>query len=173
MSLTVQALIVRDDRILLVHERGDEKKAHGTLHALKTEKPPGWGMPGGGVDKTKEDLLKQISRFLPVYKLNEEKFLAMPYNPGVGIEIFLTLIKECIEETGLLVCPKRVLFIQKISSDHEVIVMGAEILDGEVKKRSIEIDDCDWFPLGQLPEGIYQSHRRRISHALRKQGGVL
>lgn len=169
MGLTVQALILGDDgKILLVHERGAAESGK-SLHIGGAGKPPGWGLPGGGVDQSEEYLLKQIQRFLPVYRLSEEKFFAILYNPAI-IEPILTLIKECIEETGLLVHPRGILLKRKIASDHEVWVMQAEILDGKIEKSSVETDDCNWFPFDNLPEGTYSSHRWRISCALRELG---
>lgn len=156
-EITVQAVIINSEgRILLVHEKGEDGN-----------KPAGWGMPGGGVDRPIEYLALQIYKFLPFFRINPEKWAAAQEmetevtNPLV----MLTLIKECLEETGLLVFPKRILFEEANAPGHKVVVISAEIVDGEIQKRSLETDDCDWFDMDQLPEGIYGSHIRRIAQA--------
>jgi 8-oxo-dGTP pyrophosphatase MutT (NUDIX family) len=195
-EITVQAVILNaENQILLVHERGEDGN-----------KPPGWGMPGGGVDKKskalKSKILKlsrsggvqideddfsglqnpdsnisdglvigalqnQIFNFLPFYGIDEANWLRL-----LGMEtqvqdliLLLTLIKECLEETGFLVLPKQILFEESNAPGHKIMVMLAEIVDGKIQKRSLETDDCDWFPTDQLPAGIYGSHVRRISKA--------
>lgn len=167
-AITVQNLILRDlDReILLVHDRGEPGR-----------KRPGYAMSGGSINGfTIESTIDQIFKFLPVYRIEFQDFYTvLETETGMGSLIFLTSIREGIEETGFLIRPVRVvleeasnrIFASLISNaSHKVVVVQAEIVAGNMQKRSIETDDCDWFPLSSLPRDTYRSHVERIKKVL-------
>lgn len=187
---TIQLFVLEGDKVILVHDKGDDKPAYNDLtgefvtkkHAgsknhvsdssFIDNKPPGWGLPGGGVDqgRSNEELYRQILRFLPVFRIDESIFLNMPVNEAIDLKAFLVAIKEGIEETGLLICPLKTLFEERNAKNHKVIVVEGKVLGGHINKRSMETDDCDWFELGHIPEGTYRSHIGRILKALKSLG---
>lgn len=182
-NFSVQNVVINDGKILLVHEK-DQTVEH--------KKRAGWGMFGGKTEGyTVQSTVEQIIKFLPVERIPEEDFSELlkirmddnffswfwahreygQFMPEVGQLVFLTAIRESIEETSFLVHPKFVLFEETTKSeDHRLIVVSSEIVSGTMSKRSLETDDCEWFDLLELPEGIYPSHKRRIALAVCKLG---
>ncbi|MBI2063817.1 MAG: hypothetical protein HYT65_02395 [Candidatus Yanofskybacteria bacterium] len=161
-------------KVLLVHEKGDEKAGTKEL-GTKGKKPAGSGLPGGGVDenKSEEILYERILRsLLPVYRIDEIFFREMPWDAEVELKLFLTAITEGIEETGLLIRPTRILFEDgnSFNHNHKVIVALGQVIAGNISKRSIETDGCDWFDTCSLPWDTYHSHVRRIIRALKVLG---
>lgn len=171
-TMTVQLLVTDEkDRILLVHERGEGVPARRAKPQIGS-KPAGWGLPGGGIDekKNEQQLLEQIMKFLTVYRIEERCFKEMPYAEEIDLRLYLTAVKEGIEETGLLIYPVTILLEEPNSPSHMVVVMSGQFLAGEIQKRSIETDDCGWFNLEHLPHGIYQSHIKRILRGFKVLG---
>jgi hypothetical protein len=83
---------------------------------------------------------------------------------------YLTMIREGLEETGLLLCPVRELFSERVrrdEEDHAIVVIKNRIVAGSIDGRSIETDVCDWYPLDGLPADIYRSHYLRILRGVR------
>lgn len=184
--------------VLLVHEKGDQKEnmlgQEDELEELeekveiKTEeeepeeekgKPPGWGLSGGGVNgKREQETIDAILNFLPVYaKVPGEQvtnvFAELLRSAPATMDLIVCLvgIKEGIEETGFAVSPQRVLFKKnKRFRDHEDILVEGKIIAGELMTRSMETDDCRWFPLDALPKEIYESHFRMIIRAFYEMG---
>ena len=173
-EITVQAAIARGGKFLLVHDKGDAQYTGGDNRLPR--KPPGWGLPGGGVDKTEPELIKRINDLLVLQKISKNyeeakrKLETIPYNSEIELPIFLTFISECLEETGFLVWPVRILFEEIVGFKHRVPVGEGRILAGALCKRSLEIDDCDWYCPNQLPEGTYNLHKIRINRAARILG---
>lgn len=153
-----------ENKILLVHEKGDDGN---------DGKPPGWGMPGGGVDdKTEEEMLEQIIKFLPVYSripMGEEleKMINEILNFKIVVDpkISWTCVKEGIEETGLVIRPERHLFMEPTNFYHGVEIIEGAVIAGKLSRKRLDIDDCGWFPIHDLPKGTYPSHRYRINKA--------
>lgn len=162
---TVQNFILKDGKVLLVHERGEPGEGG---------KPSGWGLPGGGVGvaRTEEQILNQICKSLPVFggipleKLDQtmKTILDWEWN-GEDLKVFLTAILEGLEETGFLIKPVRELLSEENAPGHQVVVVEGVIVLGELCRHSAETDDCAWFDLDRLPEGVYNSHIRRIAKA--------
>lgn len=171
---TVQLFITDEDvaNVLLVHEKEETGRTGSLTDGRVGGKPAGWGIPGGGVNKTMadEDLVSQIFRFLPVYGIEGKLFEQMQLGEGIDIVLALTAIKEGLEELGLLIIPVTILFEEQNFSNHKVVVMSGRVVAGKIQKRSIETDDCNWFPFNGLPQGTYHSHRRRIIRALKVLG---
>ncbi len=90
--------------------------------------------------------------------------------PGAGNDYqdmlnYITIVREALEETGLLVLPVRELFyntVKRSEREHTVVVLKCVIIAGKIDPRSIETDDCRWFPLNALPADLYRSHFLRI-----------
>lgn len=183
LSFTVQNVVIENEKILLVHEKD---------HTGEGGRCPGWNPFGGNTEGwSVERTYRQIINFLPVERIPEQDFLNLleirldddffswlwnhkdykKFMPEIGQLIFLTAIREGIEETGLLVRPTTVLFEERTKSEnHRLLVVHSERVSGMIQKRSLETDDCGWFELQVLPEGIYPSHRRRIALAVYKLG---
>ncbi len=170
-SRTVQLFVLDGEKLLLVHEKGDEEVEGDKSN--KSVKPPGSGLPGGGIDenKSEEYIVNRLRRsLLPVYRIEENLFMNMPLNPDIESKLFLTAITEGIEETGLLICPTRVLFEEQNSPEHKVVVALGNVLGGSILKRSIETNGCDWFNFQNLPWDTYRSHVKRIIKAFKVLG---
>ena len=167
-AITVQNLILRnnDSEILLVHDKGEPGG-----------KRSGYGMPGGSINGfTFESTLNQILKFLPVFRIEFSDFRAvLETETGIDPLIFLTSLREGIEETGFLIRPIRVVLEEATNRNlsslianipHRVVVVQAEIVAGYINKRTVETDDCDWFSLSSLPQDLYRSHLERMKKAL-------
>lgn len=73
-----------------------------------------------------------------------------------------TVIRECLEETGYVVAPKKLVFC-RIFGTHKQYVFFAEIKGGEsLKKRVFNHETPQWFLLGRLPRNLFPSHRKII-----------
>ena len=175
-SRTVQLFTFDFDnqKILLVHEKGDEKTgAKGPGPDVKIRKLAGSGMPGGGIDENKSEhyLAECIQKsLLPIYRISGTSFREMPCDAEMELKLFLTAVTEGIEETGLLICPVRILFEEINGPGHKVVVALGRVTAGSICKRSIETDGCDWFDLHNLPWDTYHSQVRRIIRALKVLG---
>ena len=177
ITSTVQLIALEEDKILLVH------------HKKYSEKRVGWGLPGGGVpcedengdtDKSKitEMMLDSIiNRFLWFYKLGTPEEFAKDIGENHtdinDPNIFLTVIKEGIEETGLLFFPESIMLVDPSPGGINLVyVIKVRRLRGKLLKSSIETDNSCWFPTDGLPEadgspeGIYRNHLSRIERAL-------
>lgn len=183
LTFTIQNVVIQEKEIILVHEKD---------HTDEGGRRAGWNLFGGNTEGWSiERTYRQIINFLPVERIPEQDFLNLlgirldddffswlwnhkdykKFMPEIGQLIFLTAIREGIEETGLLVKPKFILFEERTASEnHHLLVAHSEIVSGTIQKRSLETDDCGWFDLRALPEGIYHSHRRRIALAVYKLG---
>lgn len=187
LTFTVQNVVIQDEKILLVHEKN---------HTDEGGRHPGWNLFGGNTAGWNiKNSYRQIINFLPVevdINLDEEFFSNFldqdrmdndffsffgahkeycNFMPQIGQLIYLTAIREGIEETGLLVRPKSVLFEESTKSEnHRLFVVHSEIVLGTKRKCSLETDDCGWFDLRNLPEGTFPSHRSRIALAVYKLG---
>lgn len=165
---TIRLVNIEDGQILLVHEKDDEF----------TEKPAGWGLPGGKLDSkaTVEELLASIGRFLPVYgrvPLDQVESMLekiLDFVTDMDLRVFLVGVKEGVEETGLVIRPEKELFSRKNAPDHESVVLDSRVLGGQLSTHSVETDDCRRFPLEALPLGIYHSHFRMIQRAVQEMG---
>lgn len=157
-------------KILLVHEKGDEEVGIKKPNAIKGNKPAGSGLPGGGIDETQSEqyLVGRILKsLLPIYRISETFFVRMNYNREIELMLYLTAITEGIEETGLLINPVRILFEEQNLPEHKVVMVLGQVIAGNVSKRSIETDGCDWFDLDKLPHDTYLSHTCRIIRSLK------
>lgn len=168
---TVQLFVIDGEKLLLVHEKGDEEVEN--VKSNKGVKPPGSGLPGGGIDESKSEeyiLSRLLRSLLPVYRIDENLFRGMTFNQDIEPKLFLTAVTEGIEETGLLICPLRVLFEEQNSRDHKVVVALGAVLGGSIQQRSIETNGCNWFNIQNLPWDTYRSHVKRIIKALKVLG---
>lgn len=195
---TIRLFIFKEEggkkEILLVHEKGDQKenslgredeleeKEKGETNSEKESeeekgKPPGWGLSGGGVNgKREQETIDAILNFLPVYaKIPSEQvanvFADLLRSAPATMDLIVCLvgIKEGIEETGFAVSPQQVLF-KRSKIDHEDVVVEGKIIAGELMARSMETDDCRWFPLDSLPKDIYESHLRMVIRSFYQMG---
>jgi 8-oxo-dGTP pyrophosphatase MutT (NUDIX family) len=158
--------------ILLVHER---EHVGGPTKPVFSDKgkPAGWGMPGGGVEfyleseeRIREEMDKRSLNFEIAPDLDEDRLAAT---------------REVLEETGLFIVPGRLL-IRKSEIDerypdylHFIQVYYVRKFEGELTKESDETDDADWFPVADLPQGMYRKDRARILasvQALIKEGEI-
>lgn len=166
---TVKVLIFNKyGQLLLVHEKGER---HG--------KPPGWGLPGGGVepDETIEGIYKEIIALLREHAMFKNELLI--YIPRDNPET-LAVIRETLEETGFLVRVEReVLHEEKPENNHALILFKCAVIDGELKKSSVETDDSGWFFFDVLPEvdvdmdlskAVYSAEKNRIIQAVENLG---
>lgn len=187
-TFTIQNVVFNQEKqILLVHEKD---------HTGEGGRHPGWNLFGGNTEGWSiERTYRQIINFLPVeverdldeefFKrfLNEDKmdndffsfFWAHPefrnLMPQIGQLAYLTSVREGIEETGLLTRPELVLSEEKTRSEtHRLLVVNSEIIQGNIRKRSLETDGCEWFDPRNLPEDTFPSGRRRIALAVYKLG---
>lgn len=73
-----------------------------------------------------------------------------------------TVIRECSEETGYIVAPKKLIFC-RIFGTHKQCVFFTEITGGEpLKKRVFNRETPQWFLLNRLPRSLFPSHRKII-----------
>lgn len=162
--VTVRAIIIEEDKILLVHERKNK------------EKPPGWGLPGGRVDFSRplSELKKKLAEFLVCYKISSNLKEAEEKISGIvdfsvfsekETRIILELMRECLLETGFLVKPLNFLFKEE-RKHGEILVFLCCVVGGKIEKRTVETDDCDWFEFSSLPTDIFVSHYRMIKKAI-------
>jgi 8-oxo-dGTP pyrophosphatase MutT (NUDIX family) len=177
LSITVHLLIEREGKLLLVFNRREPRG-----------KPAGWGLPGGGIlpeeirniteldlsfDKLAQDALSNIRGLMPksgvsladlnsIINARPDSHLMNWLNDQLSLLIFLTAIREGIEETGLLLLPERIVWEGAVSMDHKVVIVKASVVAGRIVPGKAEIDDCDWFERGNLPEQFYLSHRKRL-----------
>ena len=169
-AITVQNLILRnnDTEVLFVHDKGEPEG-----------KRPGFAMPGGSINSfTVQSTIDQILKFLPVYRIDFSHFkrlLKMELN--MDLLVFLTSIREGIEETGFLIQPIRVVLEEASRNNlssllpnvaHKVVVVKGDVVAGELQERSTETDYCGWFPLTSLPADTYRSHVERIKKIMPK-----
>lgn len=182
-SATVQAFIYRQGdseiKILLVHEKDegvpieDPDGINRTKHGKKS-KPAGWALPGGGVEPGPSigALIGKLIEFVCFYRIatNQEDARlelskAIPENTESEYEarLILELVRECLLETGFLIRPVRQLFDHANDSGHTVYVFYGQVVAGQLQQRSVETDDCRWFGLSELPDGLFHSHAARIS----------
>lgn len=148
--------------ILLVHER---EHVGGPTKPVFSDKgkPAGWGMPGGGVEfylESEERIQEEMSK-------RNMKNMKFEIAPDLD-EDRLAATREVLEETGLLIVPGRLL-IRKSEIDerypdylHFIQVYYVRQFKGELTKESDETDDADWFPVSDLPQGMYRKDRARI-----------
>ena len=117
-----------EGKVLLVHERGDPGWQY------NNGKKPGWGLPGGGVEEDENiaDIYKEIMALLKQgHIFKEEILIYIPKNS----RFILAVIRETLEETGLLVQVERELFREHYNT-HDVIVYKSKIIAGILKKES-------------------------------------
>ncbi|MDO8495591.1 MAG: hypothetical protein Q7S32_03710 [bacterium] len=162
-AITVRLVVIEDDQVLLVHEKGDQFSS----------KPAGWGLPGGGLDgKNAEELVMSIRRFLPIQsrvppeQVEAMMFTILDFTTDIALDVFLVGVKEGIEETGLVIRPEKKLFEIQNSPEHTIVVVRGNILGGTLSTRNTETDDCRWFSLETLPQGLYVSHERMIRRTM-------
>lgn len=162
---TVQNIVLdKKNRILLVH---DKAKIGG--------KPAGWGLPGGKIEdfRTLENLVEQV-RLYGLYgdnTITPQDIDRVFYDKGTTVEdpmIFLTGVKELVEESGYLGIPEQIIFIDRDghNDEHEIVILKTNIIAGNLCQRSIETDDCRWFLTHSLPDNLYNSHYYRIQRSL-------
>lgn len=182
-TFTVQSVVIEDGKILLVHEKD---------HAGEGGRRPGWNLFGGNTEEwTIERTYQQIINFLPIEVdlsfdenyfrkfLSEDRmdnlfFSFFKNHPDyrnqmsqIGQLVYLTSIREGIEETGLLTRPKLVLFEELTRSEkHRLLVIHSVNVAGKIRERSLETDGCGWFDPRHLPEETFPSHRRRIERVI-------
>ncbi|MFH1672436.1 MAG: NUDIX hydrolase [Pseudomonadota bacterium] len=187
VDITVQVLVGNEkNEILIVAEKGDAEERG---NEERKGKPPGSGLPGGNIltncqklRKTffAEELIrgdvKQIINYIDVEGIDQELFEEILRfendfpKTTIGFLIFLTAIRETLEETGLLVQPLSVLLQEEVGEGHLVIVVLAKYVAGKITKRTLETRDCNWTPLDRLPGDTYHSHEHRIVEALQRLG---
>jgi len=185
LKQTVQGVILDPywkNEILLVHEKGETGG-----------KPPGWALPGGNMllenhritgiydaELVARDGMKQIEHYLSIFEIPElewksvvegiDEYLGGTKSSKENTLVWLTIVREVLEETGILGTPKRELFVDEVFRGveaHNVIVVNVEIgFEGKLSKRSMETDDCRFFPMNKLPRDIYQTHFSRICRAV-------
>lgn len=179
ITRTIQNLILDPEtqtKILLVHNL---PKVHG--------RGSGWAMPGGGEDHRSE---AEMWQYLSI-NLNSEQMNILcgvqEYSKS-GInrsgthdkKIFLSAVKEVIEESNCFALPERLLhFSSRISSlpedkkvrvRHELYVFNSTFISGEPKPNRFETDKAGWFDLDKLPTDTYTTHFERISFGLETLG---
>lgn len=170
LDKTVKVVVVREGKILLVHELGKPNR-----------KPPGWGLPGGGIfpdptgkvislDELRYEIRAQISELIKISGIDlSKKVPDSEFNMNDEIEeiIFLVALKEVLEETHLFVLPRRIMFrMPKGNFGYENVYIQGELVDGTIIKSTSETDDCDFFPPDMLPNGLYPNHAGAIYRAL-------
>lgn len=187
VDITVQVLVGNEkDEILMVAEKGDieERGDDG-----RRGKPPGSGLPGGNIltiyqksggtflaEELIQGDVKQIVNYIDVDGIDRELFEEILRSENdfpkttIGVLVFLTAIRETLEETGLLVQPLTILFEEEVGAGHIVIVVLAKYIAGQITKRTLETKDCNWIPLDRLPGDTYHSHEHRIVEALQRLG---
>lgn len=176
LAKTVKVLGFRDNRILLVREIG---KAGG--------KPPGWGLPGGGIlpdslenyltlGDLRRNMADQVMELLKLANIDLTKEVpATEIDRSDDVEdmIYFTAIKEVLEETHLFLFPTRILFKVPKSPEYENVYVKGEYIDGNIVKITSETNDCDWFHLSDIPDGIYPTHAQVIQRAARELGMMI
>lgn len=176
-NVTVKNLIFNPDksgRFLLVHEVSDPNWRR------KNGKPPGWGLPGGGVEPNEsiQSISLEIIKLLKAQRMfRNELLLYIPKNDP----FILAVIRETLEETGFLVRVEKEIFKEKHygrngdGNRHTVVLYKSEILSGELLKETPETDSAGWFFVNKLPrvdenlnrsDAIYCSEERRILQAV-------
>lgn len=78
-----------------------------------------------------------------------------------------TVVRECREETGYRVAPKRVVFRRRIGR-HERIFYLVEIAGGkQARKKVFGGESPRWFSVLHLPRNLFPSHQKVIFAFLR------
>jgi ADP-ribose pyrophosphatase YjhB (NUDIX family) len=91
--------------------------------------------------------------------------------PGGGLEPGelpdAGVIREVLEETGLVVRAEKLLGIySKAGKDELIFLFRCVIAGGELQKQTPETDDNRFFPPDALPDRLIPRHRERIADAL-------
>jgi 8-oxo-dGTP pyrophosphatase MutT (NUDIX family) len=176
LNKTVKVVIFHQGKVLLVHELGKSNR-----------KPPGWGLPGGGifpdptakfdsVSRLREEIISEIRERLNKAKIDLSKEVPdTEMDRGNDFEdiVYLTAIKEVLEETHVFAMPRRIMFTYpKGDSGYENVYVNSVYIDGAIAKNTSETDDCDFFLPGNLPEGLYLSHATAIERAAVEMLGI-
>jgi 8-oxo-dGTP pyrophosphatase MutT (NUDIX family) len=196
LDQTVQTIVLddyRQDEILMVYELGDPggKPAGWALgpggktlmeHQIKVEKY----LPGrsfiGDLKIVRDDTIRQIDFFLSQFGIDKADWETVKNHSGDYIGgngnsdledglIFLTAVREGLEEAGLLLDPQREVYcdiVTRNGKSHKVRVLNSEVQSGNICRDSPEIGDCMWFPLNKLPRNTYPSHVTRLQIAIPK-----
>jgi ADP-ribose pyrophosphatase YjhB (NUDIX family) len=115
--------------------RGVVRRADGRVLLVRHTYMPGWYLPGGGVD--------------------------------AGETAAEAFVREVAEETGVrLEAAPRLVSIHvnpRVSPrDHVVFLVGEAPASAEARGDGLEIADCGFFALDDLPEGVTAATRRRL-----------
>lgn len=170
---------IMDDcgQVLLVRERGKKNDAHTTDGATsKWRKPPGWGLPGGKVEGTPEQMVEGIRYHLRKQGIDPRRFdacVAVARKRFAKFEhVYLTAIKEVLEETGHLVSPTRIDLWRR--SDREVVwfVCARTVAYGFREGLDVHIEGRAWFPQTDLPDGTYKRAKDMVREVRKRQEGV-
>jgi ADP-ribose pyrophosphatase len=97
--------------------------------------------------------------------------------PGGGMEIGETVeeavVREVLEETGLVVVVERLLGVYSKPQKQEVLLgFICRRIGGELKATE-ESSACQFFPPNQLPAKLLPKHRQRVEDALLNQPQAL
>lgn len=185
VEITVHVLAKKDGEVLMVSNKPEVGG-----------KPAGWGFPGGSIltDEQKkrfgdfqfeelvDSALSHIKEFMGRYDipphylegvLSSTSGIIRDEGDLVGVLIYLTAIREGLEETGLLFRPQSIAFDEMVAMDHRVVTVTAEIVAGEIVKVTDETNDCAWVDPNNLPEGSYRSHARRLETILKGEAAYV
>jgi len=180
VEVTVHILAKKDGKVLMVLNKAEVGG-----------KPAGWGLPGGSIltDEQKSRLgdfqfeeladsaIEQIKEFMRRYDIplsylgeilgDDTSGIIHGEEDLVGALIYLTAIREGLEEVGVLFRPLSLAFDEMVGLAHRLIIVTAEIVTGEISKVTDETDDCAWVDPDNLPGDSYYSHARRLAIVLK------
>jgi len=100
---------------------------------------PGWHFPGGAIDR------RETAADAAVRELREEALIEATAPPRL-VGVYLSTVQA--------------------RSDHIVLFEAGDWRRIEGKKRALEIAECGFFPIRELPKGTTSGTRRRIAELL-------
>jgi 8-oxo-dGTP pyrophosphatase MutT (NUDIX family) len=164
------------DQVLLVDERGKPKESLGTpSRTTEYDKRPGRGFPGGKVEGTVEDMERAIRRLLRRQGIGMEHMRSV----GAGLKrfsgfphVYLTAVKEALEETGMLVIPRDIELFERSAREVVWLVFAREVTNGTRQRLDPQIRGVGWYPTRQLPQGMYARAKRMVRRAQQRQRGA-
>lgn len=174
---TVKVLIKDEKHVLLVQERGtpDDSLELGG-NGGKWKKPPGFGLPGGKVEGTLEQIMRGIVQQLQCRGISDEMVnLILKRGKRVGNQcIVMTGVKEVLEEAGVLVMPTKLeLWTDDPDKDMVYLMHAKMVAQGNVMSPGdVKIIGTVWQNARQLPRDTYRRTKKMVRRSLEKGGNT-